>query len=242
MQDRHPKKPLRAPAALAGTLAVALALGWSGGCAFAQNADDEENVPLDTKLFRQLMRDLGLKRDGEGIEYRERAPLVVPPTRNLPPPQPEGTAAAAANPAWPKDPDVAARRKSISAAERARLKGVADAANEESRALRPDELDRGGRAAAGTHTGPSAPDADDASRPLSPAQLGHKTSLWDSMFSSFGPQKTETVPFGGEPPRSSMTAPPPGYQTPSAAQPYGLTPKDTRRASTPEERVEGTKY
>jgi hypothetical protein len=64
-------------------------------------------VPLDTKLMRQFLKDLGLRRDGEGIDYRERAPLVVPPSRNLPPPQSE--ASVTANPAWPKDPDVQQR-------------------------------------------------------------------------------------------------------------------------------------
>src|SRR3979409_1797008 len=104
MRDRNPKRRRFTAAALAGTLVVVLAMGWSAGSAFAQSADDDEDVPMDTKLFRQWMKDIGRRRDGEGIEYRERAPLVVPPTRNLPPPQSE--AAVTANPAWPKDPDV----------------------------------------------------------------------------------------------------------------------------------------
>ena len=83
MRKRNPKRQRRAAAAAA--IALALALAWGGGNAFAQ--DDEEDVPLDTKLFRQLMKDVGLQKDGEGIDYRERAPLVVPPSLNLPPPQ-----------------------------------------------------------------------------------------------------------------------------------------------------------
>ena len=52
------------------------------------------------------MEGLGLKRDGEAnINYQERAPLVIPPSRNLPPPE-RTDAAIANNPAWPKDPDV----------------------------------------------------------------------------------------------------------------------------------------
>jgi hypothetical protein len=43
----------------------------------------------------------------EEIEYRERAPLVVPPQMKLPAPQQR---AAERNPAWPNDPDVAAKR------------------------------------------------------------------------------------------------------------------------------------
>ncbi|SRR6266508_522916 len=236
MPDRYPRKPLPARAAVAGTLALALALAWSAGSAFAQNADDEEDVPLDTKLFRQFMKDLGLKRDGDGIEYRERAPLVVPPSRNLPPPQPEGSAVAA-NPAWPKDPDVASRRKQATAAERAKLKASADGSViDEARPLRPDELDRG-RAAA-RKGGPAGPEADDASRPMSPSQLGQKKTFFDSVFSAFTPDKPEAAPFAGEPPRTSMTAPPTGYQTPSPDQPYGVGQKDTRKATTVVDRVE----
>ena len=40
------------------------------------------------------------------------------------------------------------------------------------------------------------------------------------MFSSN--KKEEQAKFTGEPPRTSLTEPPVGYQTPSPAQPYGL--------------------
>ena len=46
------------------------------------------------------------------------------------------------------------------------------------------------------------------------------------------------MPFNSEPPRASMTAPPPGYQTPSPEQPYGLGQQDTRTASTVVDRAE----
>ena len=44
------------------------------------------------------------------ITYNERAPLVLPPSMNLPAPA-AGGGAEARNGNWPKDPDVAARRK-----------------------------------------------------------------------------------------------------------------------------------
>ncbi|MET0630497.1 MAG: hypothetical protein ABWY47_09380 [Xanthobacteraceae bacterium] len=233
MLDRYPRTPLRVAAAMAGTLALALSLA---GSASAQSAADDEDVPLDTKIFRQIMKDLGMKRGDEGVEYRERAPLVVPPSRELRPPQPEGSAAAA-NPAWPKDPDAAGRRKQTTAAERAKLKASAEGSIiDEQRPLRPDELDKGRTAAA--KSGPAAPDVDHATRPLSPDQLGQKKTFFDSIWSSFGPYKPESVPFNGEPPRTSMTAPPPGYQTPSAEQPYGLGIQDARKATTVVDRVE----
>src|SRR5262249_60915048 len=87
-----------AATALAATaLVVSLA---AVGSAFA--ADEEEEVPLDTKILRQVMKDWGLRRTDEpDIEYRERPPLVLPPSRNLPKPQEE--TAATNSPAWPKE-------------------------------------------------------------------------------------------------------------------------------------------
>ena len=56
------------------------------------------------------MRTLGLKNPGETeyeINYSERSPLVVPPSRDLPPPV---TSRRCPRPNWPKDPDVAKRK------------------------------------------------------------------------------------------------------------------------------------
>jgi hypothetical protein len=210
------------------------------GSAYAQD-DDEEDVPLDTKIMRKFMKEMGFKRSEDvGIEYRERAPLVVPPSRDLPPPQSEGPAAR--DPNWPKDPDVA-RRKEASAAEKAKLRHSADAALDESRPLRPDELEKGRGGTATGSIGNTRPTGEDAARPLPPSQMGTgKKNILDAIFSSIGPQRPESVPFSGEPPRTSMTAPPPGYQTPSPSQPYGITPtKELPKASTVESRMEGQK-
>ena len=106
MRHRNPNRQRRMRCRGSGRAGRGAGDDAGGTSAFAQSAAEDEDVPLDTKLMRQFLKDLGLRRDGEGIEYRERAPLVVPPSRNLPPPQSE--AAVTANPAWPKDPDVAA--------------------------------------------------------------------------------------------------------------------------------------
>jgi hypothetical protein len=234
MRSRNPKRLRRAAAAAAVALAVALA--WSAGSARAE--DDDENVPLDTKLFRQFMKDLGLSRSGDGlIEYRERAPLVVPPSRELPPPRDE--ADVSKTPAWPKDPDVA-RRKQDLAAEKAKLKGNLSV-EEQSRALRPDELDKPG---AGEKKSADAKGAgkspEDTSRPLMPSDLGTKTEkIFGSVWSSFTPAKPESAPFTGEPPREAMTAPPSGYQTPSPNYPYGVGVQDQRKVLTADEKLKG---
>jgi hypothetical protein len=204
-------------------LAGIVALTMIAGLGAALAADDEEDVPLDTKLLRQFMHSMGLQRDDPGIDYQERAPLVVPPTRALPPPQSESPAARV--PAWPKDPDVAARRAAkAAAAEKARIHG--DNVTESMRVLRPDEL--GGAGVAPTPSGgPTRPSGEEAARPLPPSQLQGSKNWWD-MFSSLGPQRAESAPFPGEPPRTTMTAPPTGYQTPSPNQPYGVgPPRDT---------------
>jgi hypothetical protein len=235
MRSRNPKRLRRAAAAAAVALAVALA--WSAGSARAE--DDDENVPLDTKLFRQFMKDLGLSRSGDGlIEYRERAPLVVPPTRELPPPRDEAEVAAK-TPAWPKDPDVA-RRKQELAAEKAKLKGNLSP-EEQARALRPDELDKPGpgekKSADAKGAGKSP---EDTSRPLMPSDLGTKTEkIFGSVWSSFTPAKPESAPFTGEPPREAMTAPPSGYQTPSPNYPYGVGVQDQRKVLTADEKLKG---
>jgi hypothetical protein len=235
MRSRNPKRLRRAAAAAAVALAVTLA--WSAGSARAE--DDDENVPLDTKLFRQFMKDLGLSRSGDGmIEYRERAPLVVPPSRELPPPRDEAEVAAK-TPAWPKDPDVA-RRKQELAAEKAKLKGNLSA-EEQARALRPDELDKPG---AGEKKSADAKGAgkspEDTSRPLMPSDLGTKTEkIFGSVWSSFTPAKPESAPFTGEPPREAMTAPPSGYQTPSPNYPYGVGVQDQRKVITADEKLKG---
>jgi hypothetical protein len=219
MRNRH-AAGRRRTAAFSGLLTLALALGATGS-AFCQDAD-EEDVPLDTKLFRKFMHELGFRRDGNGVDYRERAPLVVPPSRDLPPPQNEGPSAQ--NPAWPKDPDAARRRNAAAAAEKAKLRSSNDMI-EESRPLRPDELDKG-RGSTTTQTGRTQMPrtTEETARPLSPTELGQNKNLLEGLFSSIGPQKAESAPFTGEPPRTTMTAPPPGYQTPSPNYPYGIEP------------------
>ena len=233
MRDRTPKRLRRLAPAAAITLALALALGAG---ARAED-DDEENVPLDTKLWRQFMKDLGLQRDGQAmIDYRERAPLVVPPSRNLPPPRSEDEVTAKTT-AWPKDPDVK-RRKDQAAAEKARLKGT-NSVEEQMRALRPDELDKPG-AAKGSAAKGAGKTAEESSRPMMPSELGTNTKkIFGSIMSSFGAAQPEAEPFTGEPTRDSMTAPPAGYQTPSPNYPYGIGVQDKRgKASTLEDRVE----
>jgi hypothetical protein len=231
MGHRNPNRQRRVAAAAAVALAVALATMGTG--AFAQSASEDEEVPLDTKLMRQFLKDLGLRRDGESIDYRERAPLVVPPSRNLPPPQSE--ASVTSNPAWPKDPD-AQQRKVEAARKKLPNRTAAETMEAEGRPLSRAELDRG-KVAAGTTVG-SSQTPDESARAMRPSELGSK-NIFSGIFSSFS-DKEETGTFTGEPARERLTAPPAGYQTPSPAQPYGIGPKTVKaKAATVEDRAAG---
>ena len=67
----------------------------------ARAADDDTNA----SAWSKFMQTLGLKKgpNDPDIDLTERSPLVVPPSRDLPPPVAD---AAAPTPDWPKDPKV----------------------------------------------------------------------------------------------------------------------------------------
>src|SRR5277367_5971524 len=97
-------------------------------------------------VINSIMNALGFKSANDtygGIDYNERSPLVVPPTRNLPPPASDNTPPA---PNWPKDADVE-RQKQAKKDDTPRYQK--DNVIESARVLRPDELDRVGRPSAG---------------------------------------------------------------------------------------------
>lgn len=191
----------------------------------------EEDVPFDTKILRGLLESLGLKKDGEPINYQERAPLVIPPTTALPPPE-KSDAVIANNPAWPKDPDVE-RKKLEAARERANAHVSADEQiRNEARPLRPDELTPGPKPRGMRRAGKgdlTAGTFSESNQRVSPSELGYNGGLFNNMF---GRRDDDVGKFTGEPARTSLTEPPPGYQTPSADQPYGLSARTTAPKAT----------
>jgi hypothetical protein len=180
-------------------------------------AGDDDTAP-DVQFLRNILTGLGLKsQDGPTINYEERPPLVIPSNTTLPPP--EKGDPAANNPAWPKDPDVA--RAKLEKETHPRGSGT-DRMEHESDPLRPDELTPGAKTARrvsrhGAVANPSI-SADGTVR-LNPSELGVRGGLFSKMFSRS--DEDEAARFTGEPPRTVLTEPPPGYQTPSPDQPYG---------------------
>jgi hypothetical protein len=196
--------PMRARLAYAaGAVALTALVVCAGGSARA----GDDDVSSSTSIYDRLLQVIGVDGGGANIQYGERSPLVVPPTRDLPPPQADAPPPVAD---WPHDPDIA-RRTQAKAKEKP--KPHPDYVIESSRPLRPDELRGSGAPGAGTAT---ASADNEAARP--------KKSIFD--FSFF--HKEEYATFTGEPSRTSLTDPPPGYQTPSPDQPYGIGPEQKK--------------
>ena len=210
----------------AGALSLALGaavLAWP-----APSRAEDDNVPIDTKIFRSIMEGIGLRKDGEGINYQERPPLVIPPGKILPPPE-RSDAVIAKTPAWPVDPDVQ-RQKLEAAQEKSNHLTADEAFQRDARPLRPDELTPGPKPRVARRADPDAyptPSGDYGTR-LSPSEMGEKKGIFGGLFGSS--ESTDSAKFTGEPPRASLTAPPPGYQTPSPDQPYGILTKEKPKA------------
>ncbi|GLK73235.1 hypothetical protein ACFSKM_24330 [Ancylobacter dichloromethanicus] len=193
-------------ALLAGAM-VCATMGAPGiGPAFA--ADD----PPEMNLTGQLLTGLGLVAPPPpDIDYRERAPLVVPPTGDILPP-PRDAAAISQNPAWPKDHDEVARQKAEATDWGEAWESIARDGNTASRTLTPSELDRGYKAGKSTGSGFANTRKNDDNR----------LSLNEMDFFGWGNKKDDTLQFEGEPDRESLIEPPPGYQTPAPGAKYGV--------------------
>lgn len=202
--------------------ALGCALGFSVLLATAPARAGDDDTPVDTKILRGILEGLGLQRDGTGISYQERPPLVIPPSRNLPPPETTDSAIAK-NPAWPNDPDVDRAKKEV-AAQRDVSMNPDDTLRAEQSPLAPDKIAPGPkprktrRADDGYRTSPTG-----SSTQLSPSELGTTNGLFSKVFEK---DKPEVSTFTAEPPRLSLTQPPVGYQTPSPNQPYGKNTPD----------------
>lgn len=193
---------------LAAAAAVGCALAAFSAPAVAQDDDD---ATFEQKIIRGF-----LGGGQKNLDYRERSPLVIPPSRDLPPP--DNPAALQKSSAWPNDPD--ARRR---AAAGGGFVGADEAERANNRMSSPDELRRGtvrGKRSDQPHVTLSD---NEASRPLRPSEMGGKNI---TLFNILDHKDPAPEKFSSEPVRSRMTEPPSGYRTPSPNQPYA-PPKDT---------------
>ena len=213
-------------------------IGLAGACALAvlgavpaQAQDDavENNSiwNLEQRAWGGIVRGLGLRDPNTPvIDYRERSPLVVPPSRDLPPPQAKATPKGGA---WPNDPDVSKARKAAEARKRQNAGNDLSRTNDRNEnAITPDQLNRPGGVPAQTgRSNAPTPGSDADGKPVAPSELGYFGGLFSGRAWGFGTgfagYQNETGTFTSEPNRDQLTQPPPGYQTPSGDQPYGVT-------------------
>lgn len=187
--------------------AIAAAAGtimFVGVTSHSAPARAEEGNQSLRQIFGLITGDTGQK-DTDGIDYRERPPLVLPPKYELPPPQ---SASATQNPAWPHDPD-SGRVKKLKAEARAPARQVNEInANPHiSRA----ELERG-RVADRVETSPQQNACDNSNSPdclYTPWSILKKVSNNENA--------KEVLRPGEEPPREYLTQPPPGFRKPTQA-------------------------
>ncbi|MCB4767444.1 hypothetical protein LGR54_02400 [Ancylobacter sp. Lp-2] len=193
---------------LAGSLAIAAA--FSSGLVALTLFGVAPAAAQEDNFTEQMLTTLGLVAPpGPDIDYRERGPLVVPPTGDTLP-APRDAAAITQNPAWPKDYDDERKKKEQAASKKVK-NHVND--NAQTRALTPAEMasTRTGVASNNKAKGENAAAREDWLKPSGMDFLG------------WGAKKEEKpLVFAGEPDRESLTQPPTGFQTPAPGAAYGV--------------------
>ena len=192
---------LRAPGALAGVAGVFLLIG---AASHPTPARAEEGNQTLRQVFGLITGDTGQK-DTDGIDYRERPPLVLPPNMALPPPQ---MSAEKPDPAWPNDPDVG-RVKKLKAESKAPVRQVNEAtANPH---ISQAELEKG-RVAAGN---PTSPQQNACDYSTAPECLYTPWSVLKKVTTDSNAPSNDVLVPGEEPPREYLTEPPPGPRKPT---------------------------
>jgi hypothetical protein len=152
-------------------------------------------------LFKSLLTGAGIIGEKPAIDYKERPPLVVPKnTSSLPEPVDSSTRRSAA---WPQDPDVQRKKRE--------KEQVATGLNNNNRgATTREEMDKGW-----LKNAPKPKVLPEKSFTDAPQLTG---GVKPGMMTKDADVRLE---FKGEGERTSLTQPPSGYRTPSAAHPFG---------------------
>lgn len=172
---------------------------------FAGNAQAQEKSTLSS-----LLQIIGIapEDDTPEIDYRERAPLVVPPQMKLRPPEAPPASRTAA---WPNDPDVA-RRKATEAARKV------PAGERAERRYSDGQLMKAGEHAGGRTASKQVDETPEFRHP-DKSLAGSGWISPDKLRSMGTTKKEETLVAGQEPPRRYLTDPPTGLRTPSDKAP-----------------------
>jgi hypothetical protein len=197
---------------LAEVAAVLLSVAGFAGATPARAAED-------SNMFNSVLGFFGMQSDKEqdSIDYRARAPVVVPPRTDLPPPK-----EVERGPAWPKDPDIAAERRAALDSHRPAPQVTPNSRVETSQT----ELQQG-----------RGPLPADGPRDECEASAGTPLCLstpWKMLKSVVTGFQSDTVQPGPEPPRRYLTEPPVGYrQATGVAKATIDSPKDKPDAADP---------
>jgi hypothetical protein len=177
-----------------GALAAAAALACASGAAAQEGM-----------FFKDILGSVGIiPKERPPIEYRERAPLVLPPKMELRDPA-DPRSIQASNPQWPNDPDViAARRRAqeaslpVTETEKRRL--------DRNPTLSIHEIRQGRRPGAEVPNAPVVRRGDNARDALilSPDEMRAQGRKQEATLSSME-----------EPERGSLTEPPSGFRKPT---------------------------
>jgi hypothetical protein len=163
-------------------------------------------VAQEGAFMKDILGTIGiLPKDRDPIDYRERAPLVVPPKLELRTPA-AAAGAEARNPQWPRDPDVLeARRRQAEArvpvTETERRRTLEDSGGR----LSVDEMRAGRRPGAGVTAEPVYRHGDSS-----------RAESWVHPDTLRAKPKDAPVVAGVEPGRQLLTEPPTGYRRPAA--------------------------
>ncbi len=220
-------------------LSVVAVAALLAGCNTSYNyfEDDRSELPErnEDTAFGILLGAAGIvSRKSPPIEYETRAPLAMPPSRELPAPEPREAAVAATDVDWPDDPDEAEAARRRANSERGEWQRAYDNSLSESQQARlSPEAVQEGRLPGGGQT--RRADTFDSNRPqhfrLSPAELA-KTFRGRSSSREI---LTET---GEARPRQYLVEPPDTYRTPSESAPLP-EPGDIENSDWVKKRVYG---
>ena len=177
---------------LSGLLALPAAV--TPASAFDEGRGDTLNTILD-------IVGLGAEKENPNIQYRERAPLVLPPRTDLRPPR-EGVAQR--NPNFPQDQETAAARRRQADRGRVRL----DRVEEGVQVAGARELSRNPFAPS-----PANPTACVIGDPRDTPNSCGPQAFWDSLKAK-SVDKPAQLQAGVEPERKYLTQPPKGYMAP----------------------------